>query len=327
MDIEIYYDAEQEIEWFISLDPRLASAKRELLRARGKNKNKIVEDLIMYDRPDIILLVNNKPKLVLEKTEEVPSGHNVGQRIGRLARAVEMGVSIVKFFPFLAMKHGKNANKCYVRPNIFLAFERMKQLHGVHVLAINWICDDDFELVRNGTENIMIKNLMKAFIDNKFSFNEIKEVEYAEKLMEKECNLRMSAHLNYRRLAPSLAIIKTNELLSQLQSKFGCFNFEEKISKREETLIYKIGMTPENCRREDPYTGNQFIYDYRYCRNGPLTSDRTTNFVLKFPLLSKAEWKEANPFNPGRKSYLWYVLADFMIFSDGILSRGDNFEQ
>ena len=97
----IFYDAPHEHDWFKSLDPRLKNIQSKKILSRGSNKPEIVNELILYDRLDIIFLLDDKPVLVLEKTEEVPSGHNVGQRIGRLARAVELGVPIIKFFPFL----------------------------------------------------------------------------------------------------------------------------------------------------------------------------------------------------------------------------------
>ncbi|MFL6318179.1 MAG: hypothetical protein ACJ73C_15780, partial [Nitrososphaeraceae archaeon] len=56
---------------------------------------------------DIILVEDEVPKLILEKTREVPTGHNVGQRFGRLVNAAEEGVMVIFFLPFIARKHGK----------------------------------------------------------------------------------------------------------------------------------------------------------------------------------------------------------------------------
>ena len=56
----------------------------------------IIQKLLKYDRPDIILVKEGVPKLVIEKTREVPTGHNVGQRFARLVNAVESKKLITK---------------------------------------------------------------------------------------------------------------------------------------------------------------------------------------------------------------------------------------
>ncbi len=327
MSIELYYDDEQEINWFISLDARLEDMEKKVIRGRGRNENEIINELIIYDRPDIIVVVDNEPKLVIEKTEEVPSGHNVGQRIARLVRAAELNIPIIKFFPFLAMKHGKYASRCFVRPNIFLAFQKMKEFHGVHALAINWQCDKDYELIRDGSENSFLKKLISSFIENNYNLNGMSETIEAEKIMNREYTKRVASNSSYRRLAPSLSISETNRVLSEISNSYGNQSFENYITERNISLIYTIKMTPQNCRREDPYTGTQFIYDYIYCRTGSSIYDRNKNFLLKFPLITKKRWIDANPLDINRKSFLWYTLADFIILKDGILKRSENFEQ
>jgi len=322
----IFYDAPHELEWFKSLNPRLRNIESKKILDRGKNKPPIVNELIIYDRPDIIFLLDERPVLVLEKTEEVPSGHNVGQRIGRLARAVEMGIPIIKFFPFLAKKHGKFASLCYVRPNIFLAFKKMREFHNVPVMALNWICDSNGELRRNGTENTEIKKLITSWINNGFSFTDLPNVENIEKNMQKEYNIRVASNTQYRKLAPSISICKTSDFSAALKSSKD-LPVVKLILSRKETFVYRMDMTPEKCRREDPYTGNQFIYDYSYCRTGINISDRDKNLVLSFPLITKKRWFEANPEDLGRKSFLWYVLADFILFKDGIAIRGVDYDK
>ena len=48
-----------------------------------------MQDVLSYDRPDIILVDGDTPILVVEETVEVPSGHNVGQRFARIAAAAQ----------------------------------------------------------------------------------------------------------------------------------------------------------------------------------------------------------------------------------------------
>jgi hypothetical protein len=321
MQIEIFYDDEQEIRWFRELDKRLKESKSKKIRPRGSNYNQMIEEIIIYDRPDIVLCVDGKPKLVIEKSEEVPSGHNVGQRIARLARAIEMGVPFIKFFPFLAMKHGDYASRCFVRPNIFLAFKNMKKIHGAHALAVNWPCDDDHELIRDGSENAKMVEIIKGFLDNDFSMNGLEVVTEVERIMENEYKTRVSSNSKYRGFPKSISLVDTKSFVENLGRRFPKEKLPDIFNSRKSVLLYEIGMTEENCRREDPYTGMQFIYDYVYCRTGSKVTDRRSSFVLHFPRISKRRWMQANPFNKLRKSYLWYALADLMIFSDGILKR------
>jgi hypothetical protein len=80
-----------------------------------------------------------------------------------------------------------------------------------------------------------------------------------------------------------------------------------------------MDMTPEKCRREDPYTGTQFIYDYGWLRNGPRPVDRETNLLIHVPKVTMKRWLEANPNDIQRKSSNWYLTADGIVLSDGII--------
>ena len=66
----IYSDNLIEADWFQNLSPEFKDTKTELIKQRNKNIP-IINELVDYDRPDIILLdQNQKPLLVLEKTEK-----------------------------------------------------------------------------------------------------------------------------------------------------------------------------------------------------------------------------------------------------------------
>jgi hypothetical protein len=80
-----------------------------------------------------------------------------------------------------------------------------------------------------------------------------------------------------------------------------------------------MNMSPESCRREDPYTGMQFIYDYGWLRKGPKPSDRDSNLILEIPQVTVARWKTANPNDPMLKASNWYLTADAIALKDGII--------
>ena len=314
----IYSDNLIEADWFQSLSPKLQNAKNELIKERNKNIP-IINELVDYDRPDIILLdQNKKPLLVLEKTAEVPTGHNVGQRIARLVKAIEKGIPTILFFPFDARKHGVHSGICNMNARLLLAFKRMWEIHNTPIFAINWKSDSNGELINDGSEDDELKNILKNLIENNFSlkskiYKKFKDLNY------EEYQKRISIRPAYAKPPKSAEIIKTKEFLESLD-----FEIEEDkkniLLKNEESLIYKIIMTEENCKRQDPYTGTQFMYDYLYCRTGKLNYEKKRNLFLYFPKIRKNTWKIKNPNNPEIKSCNWYLIANTLIFKDGILN-------
>jgi hypothetical protein len=322
MPLQIFYDELQEGQWFRSLAPQLSNAGMNVIGARGANPQSI-ESLLRYDRPDIVLVVDGKPKLVVEKTTEVPTGHNVGQRFGRIANAVEEQVMFAYFFPFKAMKHGEYANVCYVNARLFEAFRKMETIHDVPVLAIDWPCDSQYEIIRDGSEDSQMKTLVKSLILNQFKYKDVEIIGTLRQRMDQEYSERVTATPSYANPPPSVDIVETKAYLDSLESQFRNVKIPDYVRRRAETLVYRFDMTPPNCRREDPYTGTQFIYDYIWCRNGPLPKNKYRNLVLYAPLVPVERWIEANPNDSRRKSSLYYATADFMVLKDGIVFPND----
>ena len=156
---EIYSDNLIEANWFKSLSKEFDNSKIRLIQSRNQNI-KIIENLISYDWPDIILLKNNNPLLVVEKTREVPTGHNVGQRMARLVRALELKIPTIFFFPFDSRKHGEHTGICNMNARILLAFKNMWKIHDCPIVALNWKSDDDGELIGDGSENKQLINVI-----------------------------------------------------------------------------------------------------------------------------------------------------------------------
>ena len=50
------------------------------------------------------------------------------------------------------------------------------------------------------------------------------------------------------------------------------------------SLVYEIRIMEEKCKRTDPYTGTQFVYDYIECRKGPNITDKISNLILYLPI-------------------------------------------
>ncbi|MCL2755524.1 MAG: hypothetical protein FWE45_00530 [Firmicutes bacterium] len=307
----IYYDSLSECIWFQGLHPSFANAQRRLIGTRTNNPP-FINSLLLYDKPDIILTCNDEPVLVIEKTSEVPTGHNVGQRFARLVRAVELGVTTICFFPFDSRKHGLYSSICNLNIRFIKAAQKMYQIHNTPLLAVNWQADNRGELVNDGSEDDRLKEILGNFVSSGFNKNcneIINQLEY----MSNEYARRLLAKPSYARFPNSVLIQSTDSFLSQ----YRIANAPMSIVNRPNTLVYKIEMTPDSCKRQDPYTGMQFIYDYISCRTGTVPSDKHNNLVLHFPHLTQSLWNSKNPNNLATKSSNWYLTANILLFADG----------
>jgi hypothetical protein len=314
--LTVYSDNAIEAAWFKNLHPIFENAKTETILGRGKNCS-VVENLIQYDRPDIILMSRDKALLVVEKTREVPTGHNVGQRVARLVRAIENNVPTIKYFPFDAKKHGKYAGLCNLNIRLLLAFDRMWKIHRTPIIALNWKSDADGELIDDGSEDDEIRVVIKNYVESSFdrdcpTFDQIKvnnDAEYTRRLGKKKA---------YGDPPPSVQLIPTKIYLNQIRGRLTSKDIIS-LETHDESLIYSIKMTESKCKRQDPYTGMQFIYDYIYCRRGINPKEKHTNLILQFPDIRKAVWLKNNPDNAHTKSCNWYLVANALVFANGAL--------
>ena len=316
MNFILYSDDATEAEWFKNLNPSFKKLKSNLILPRGKNI-KIIEEIVKYDRPDIILLNDNIPILVVEKTREVPTGHNVGQRMARLVRALELQIPTIYFFPFKARKHGEHTGICNMNARVLFAFKSMWKIHDCPIVALNWITDEGGELIGDGSEDVEIIKIIKELEEESFSsksqiYNKLRADN------ENEYLKRIKLRKKYSKKPASVYEIKTNDLIQKFKKKLSKKS-KESLMKCNDSIIYKIVMSEANCKRQDPYTGTQFIYDYSYCRKGKNINDKKLNLVLHFPEIRKNVWLEKNPNNLDTKSSNWYLTANALMFRDDIL--------
>lgn len=316
---DIYYDSMTEASWFASLNPAFSLEKNNyhMIQKRGNNPE-IIESITSYDKADIILLKGNKPLLVIEITSEVPTGHNVGQRFARLVRGVELGIPTIYYFPFDAKKHGEYSSMCNLNARLLKAAENMYKIHNTPLLCVNWLTDSDGELITDGTENLRMKSLMNSYVSSNFDKN-CEEFKKQQAIMAAEYEKRVRAFPKYLELPDSVSKMRTSDFIRV----YGIKNVPNTFIARPYTYVYKMVMTPDKCKRQDPYTGTTFIYDYLVCRNGIKVSDKYNNLVLHFPRIQKNVWNAKNPNDPNTKSCNWYLTANMLLFTDGYdLIRG-----
>ena len=173
----------------------------------------------------------------------------------------------------------------------------------------------DGELVNDGSQDDKLAELVSSLLDS-FPKKWNKVTKQHESWLEAELERRNGQHPPYRNLPSSAKIEKTSKFLTSLS--FNTKKYSSLLS-RNETLIYKMDMAPDKCRREDPYTGTQFIYDYGWLREGPRPVDRTSNLLIHVPKVTVKRWEEANPNDPQKKSSNWYLTADGIVLKDGII--------
>jgi len=313
MRIIAFCDDYNEFRWFVGLAPELREAEFQRIEPRGQNPE-VIEQLILYDRPDVILLIDDRPVLVVEKTREVPTGHNVGQRMARLVRAVERGVPSIKFFPFDARKHGKHTSICNLNARLLLAFEKMWTVHNTPIFAVNWPSDGDGELVDDFKADETLSEIIQSYLAGGLD-PECEAFTRARVAQLEEYRRRCDVFGGYEEPPPSLAIERTPAAFARLGVSTRN-SAEEGLLRRSQTVVYRIGMSEAKCRREDPYTGTQFIYDYLYCRTGCEATEKDRNLILHFPRIRKGVWTANNPNDLNRKSCNWYLTANAIVFSD-----------
>jgi hypothetical protein len=316
---EIWADNPMEAEWFGALDDRLQAAKVEAIGPRGQNP-KLVEDLVAYDRPDILLFEDGRPLLVLEKTREVPTGHNVGQRFARLVRAAEFGVPFIFFLPFDKRKQGIHSSVCNLNSRLLRAMEKVSQVHETPSLAINWPMNDVGELVGNGTEDEGVRRVVADLLSGYDAPGSYLHVKETQQTMKKEAAERERLYPSYKGAPPSVSFLNTKQFFSQYE--VGA-DETRRLQNRDVSLVYRMDMSPEKCKRQDPYTGMQFIYDYMFLRTGPSPADREMNLVLHVPKVSMDTWLSNNPEDYDSKSCNWYLTADAIALEDGYLELKD----
>lgn len=106
--------------------------------------NKQVISLLEYDRPDIIILLEGHPVLVIEITEHGYTGDNPLQRFARVVRAAELGVPLVHFTPFARTRFDemlytdRPTSARRVSSRLFEGFSKLTEIYKVPIVAMDW---------------------------------------------------------------------------------------------------------------------------------------------------------------------------------------------
>lgn len=305
--------------WFQGLHPTLKNA--QLSPFPNQDTNSLIQKALAYDRPDIILSADSQPLLVVERTIEVPSGHNVGQRFARLVAGARMKIPLIYFGPYAAYKHGgKTQGPRYMNLRLFYALIKLAELEKTVITILNWPVDKSYEIIQNpDIRDLRIQEYLRTFLDPliKRKTNIAAEIKnsHFEKLQEQERQEFIKSQV----VDPDQYALPPDSVIIDELNKIGVLKKSRpKNLTTKEIVFYNVGM---KYIRSDPYTGMAFLYSYLYC--GGL-KNRIRNLVLYFPNISIAMWKRvANQNRPRKDIKIYKLTGDGILFSDGYVAAPD----
>lgn len=300
----------------MDLNPRFSDAQIEILPTRKADIEAAgLGEFLKYDRPDIILKDGDKVILVLERTVEVPSGHNVGQRFGRLVAAAMQRVPVVYFGPYAAYKHGgATAGPRWMNLRLFYSLDKMSEFYDTAITTICWPVDEHYEVVKGPAKDRQMKEYLELF----FSY-------YEKNGFEGLTNYIMKSDLQQNLLRERGAFIE-NEVTNAEQYdvppdsvvSYSVSDFEMKydiksgLPSSSTVYLYNVGMRKI---RSDPYTGMAALYTYLYCL------DKSTELILHFPEIDKGTWYAQKR---NTKTYRMFKQFSYAImFRDGFVEHKD----
>jgi len=313
--MEVYYDNLQEGIWFRDLHPALSQADLLPFPQERDGPPSLIKAL-SYDRPDVVLVDKGNPILVVERTREVPSGHNVGQRFARLVAAAQMQVPVVHFFPYAAYKHGgATQGPRYMNLRLFHALAKLAVIEHTAVTTINWPVDQNYELIQTPAKDARVKGYLALFLSLYSAYrlpsmlNRIMQspFEAAQEAERQEFVSRQVVNPGQYDQPPPSVMIAPWQSIAELAPG------NPANLRHSETIFYAVGM---KYIRSDPYVGAAMLYLYLY---GGGMQGRTRDLVLYFPNITQTMWY-ASAANTSRKDIrLFKLVADGILFSDGYL--------
>lgn len=311
-NLTIYYDDLQEGFWFKKLSPEFTTASLQPITG-SELTNPYMRSALKYDRADIILVHNNHPILLIERTVEVPSGHNVGQRYARLAGAAEENIPSVYIFPYKAVKHGgKTAGPRYVNLRLFSSLDNLKNVTQSAITTINWPVDKYCEIVRTPSKDIDMIRYLEMFFEyykvngmngiHNYINNSILQTELQDEVINFSKTIKRAEV--YNSPPPSVKIISRKDF----HKNYGVTLLDSSI---EDIIVYDIGAKN---MRSDPYTGTAILYDYLY------KTKSTDALILNFFELNSDAWFKLSKSN--RKDIKLYKhVADAILFKDCLVEK------
>ena len=295
------------------------------------NNPDMIQKILYLDMPDAVVTYGfpEKPILGIEFCAEAPSGHDIFQRVARVAASASFGTAFAFIFPekkWVVRTIGGRWDN--YNPLVMRALMHISRFHKVPSLSFFWEADiltgveaEGFLRVDENYENMPdreseeMKNFTKFVnlaIDYVLQNRDFREMMFDPFILEREAWMWEKYHQRYRsrpnifRWSPltSCRKIETSELISLIEEVTGRRpNLPHYVSEREETIIYEPGTRQF---RSDPYSGSLVGIDYLMCRRGETVRHRHRNLAMRFRNVSFARmqemfvryYRDRCPFNP-----------------------------
>jgi len=313
---EIFCDSLQEGLWFKKLNNSFSEARLVVIPNSQKGQQKYgIDKVLQYDRPDIVLKDNDDVIFVLERTVEVPSGHNVGQRFGRLVAAAKERIPVVYFGPYMAYKHGgATAGPRYMNLRLFYSLKKVSEYYNTAITTINWPVDKRCEVLKTSQKDARVVEYINLYMSyyNMHGFcglteylknSRFQEEQYIEQLSFAENDIQNPEQYN---IPPESVEIISVSKFEQSYCPIPVIPLQ--INQIE---LYHIGMT---YIRSDPYAGMAALYHYLY-------GGKNVAQILHFPNIQYEEWVNLRR---STKTYRMFKEFSFAIlFADRLVLNSD----
>jgi len=292
----------------------------------------MIKNILYLDIPDVIITYGfpEKPILGVEFCAEAPSGHDVFQRVARVAAAAEFGAPFAFIFPEKkwVIREKMGGRWDLYNPLSMRALINIGRLHKIPILAFFWEADQTYGNKAQGFlqmdeefENLPDRNTaeIRKFIEfvNKIIYYTNKNLPFSEMVYDpfvsereawmwrKYCS-RFERKPDLFRWSPltSCRLLKTEQLIDIINEKIGrAVDLPQYILSRDECIVYE----PRTKQfRADPYAGSLIGIDYLVCRTGQTIRHRYRNLIMHFKEIEYESMKEkylryyfrSCPFNP-----------------------------
>ena len=306
----------------------------------------MLQKILYLDMPDAVVTYGfpEKPVLGIEFCAEAPSGHDIFQRMARVAASANYGTAFAFIFPEKkwVVRTGGGRWDNY-NPLPLRTLMSISRFHKVPALSFFWeanqlygekaegflTVDDNYSNMPNRKSREM--QSFARFVDLSIKYvlqnKNIEDMMFEPFIMGREAWMWQKYSERFRkkpdlfRWSPltSCKIIETSKLVNIVRKKIGRKpRLPAYITERKETVIYQPGTRQF---RADPYTGSLVGIDYLTCRVGETVRHRHRNLAMQFKNVKFEKmkrmfvryYKSECPFNPKYKKtdrYLTLHLKD-----------------
>ena len=313
---QVFCDSLQEGLWFINLHGDFRDAQLVVIPNTQREQARYgIDKVLQYDRPDIILKDKGEVIFVLERTVEVPSGHNVGQRFGRLVAAAKERIPVVYFGPYMAYKHGGiTAGPRYMNLRLFYSLKNVSDYYNTAITTINWPVDSKCEVLKIPAKDRRLIEYLELYLryyntngmqglTEYIKNSKFQEEQYAEQ--KSFANREIQNPEQYDVPPDSVEIMSRRQFEREYTRIPGLSRSIQYIE------VYHVGMKHI---RSDPYTGMAALYHYLYGNDNLIQ-------ILHFPNIYSEEWRHLRA---STKTYRMYrEFCTGILFADGLIMQED----